>query len=89
MQYQCEYTDGSKFEDKNEIGIFIEISKEILSLNIEQNMSIKSLEILPILIAINIVAKFKNIKRIIILSNSKSAIDSLQNTTYYTKPQIL
>lgn len=44
-------------------------------------MSIKSLEILPILIAINIVAKFKNIKRIIILSNSTPL--TTQNHKYY------
>lgn len=56
------FTDGSKTNTNNGIGIFIDQTSEIISLKIKQNLTIKSLEILAILIAVNLTSKYKQKK---------------------------
>lgn len=79
------FTDGSKMENKNGVGIYFKKSKEIMSLLINKNLTIKSLETLAILLAVNITSKIFTLNReskqsVSIFSDSKSTLKSLEHS---------
>uniref|UniRef100_A0A1B0GK10 ribonuclease H n=1 Tax=Lutzomyia longipalpis TaxID=7200 RepID=A0A1B0GK10_LUTLO len=72
------FTDGSIKDEKRGFGIFFEQTKETISRKIKEEISICTVEMIAILYAIIMAIRMKK-EKIVILTDSKSAILSLKN----------
>ncbi|XP_055688216.1 uncharacterized protein LOC129792859 [Lutzomyia longipalpis] len=72
------FTDGSIKDEKRGFGIFFEQTKETISRKIKEEIPIYTVEMIAILYAIIMAIRMKK-KKIVILTDSKSAILSLKN----------
>lgn len=74
------FADGTKTLTKNGIGIYIDNSSESVSMEITPRQSIKSLETLAILIALQTTSRTTNNKNIVVFTDSKSSLQSIGKT---------
>lgn len=73
------FADGSKTLSKNGLGIYFDRTGETISMEISPRQSIKSLETLAILIALQ-TSKTTNNTNIVIFTDSKSSLQSINKT---------
>lgn len=76
------FTDGSKVQNSGGIGIFLDnknLPVSEISKCIKENISIKSIEIIAIHLAIQLAVQLK-LSKVIILTDSKSSCTSIQKT---------
>lgn len=73
------FTDGSKSVNKNGIGIHFKDTDEVFLYKVKYNLSIKTLEIMAIELAIKLATLLKQ-NKVVIYTDSLSAITSLFNT---------
>lgn len=73
------YTDGSKSDNGAGLGIYFDDTEECISRRINTDLSIKTIEIMAIFMAINL-ALLMGKKNIVVFTDSRSSCQSLLNT---------